>query len=84
MYQKETPESHLPKERMERDIEKVTDRAYFASLLRRAADAVEAGEPLRIQVAGHRFTVPSDATLAVAHEVADGEHELELQFSWHD
>lgn len=69
---------------MNRDVEKIADRTYFASLLRRAADAVEAGEPFRIQVDGRRFTVPADATLAVAHEVGDGQHELELEFSWQD
>lgn len=67
---------------MERDVEKVTDRAYFAKTLRRAADAVEAGESFRIQVAGHRFTVPAEATISIEHEAGDGEEELELQFTW--
>ncbi len=69
---------------MERDVEKVTDRTYFAALLRRVADAVEADEPIRIQVAGHRFTIPANAEASVEHEVADGTHELEMQFRWTD
>ena len=67
---------------MERDVEKITDREYFAQTLRRVADAVENGESFRIQVAGHRFTVPADATMSVEHEAEEGEEELELQFSW--
>lgn len=67
---------------MERDVEKITDRDYFAKTLRRVADAVEKGEAFRIQVAGHRFTVPADATASIEHEAGDGEEELELQFRW--
>lgn len=67
---------------MERDVEKITDREYFAKTLRRVADAVESGESFRIQVAGHRFTVPADAVMSVEHEAEEGEEELELQFRW--
>lgn len=67
---------------MERDVEKITDREYFATTLRRVADAVEKGESFRIQVAGHRFTVPADAVMSVEHEAEEGEEELELQFKW--
>lgn len=67
---------------MERDVEKVTDREYFAKTLRRVADAVEAGEAFRIQVAGHRFTVPADAVASIEHEASAEEEELELQFRW--
>ncbi len=67
---------------MERDVEKISDRQYFAKTLRRVADAVESGEAFRIQVAGHRFTVPSDAIMSVEHEAGEGEEELELQFRW--
>ncbi len=67
---------------MERDIEKVTDRAYFAKTLRRMADAVEAGESFRIQVAGHRFTVPASAEISIEHEAEEGDQELEMQFTW--
>jgi len=50
--------------------------------LRRLADALEAGEPFRIQVANARFTVPKDAHLSVEHEVEGGTEELELQLRW--
>ncbi|MEN9786668.1 MAG: hypothetical protein RLZZ299_1932 [Pseudomonadota bacterium] len=66
----------------ERDVEQDCTRTRFVETLRRVADAVEAGEGFRIQVGGHRFVVPSDATLAIAHEAADGSEELELQLSW--
>lgn len=66
----------------ERDVERDCTPEYFVDTLRRIADAVEAGESVRIQVAGHRFTVPSDAHLSVEHEVEDGEEELELQLKW--
>jgi len=69
---------------VKRDVEIVQDRSHFVATLRRLADAVEAGESFRIQVDGHRFTVPADATLAIAHEVSDGVHELELDFGWSD
>lgn len=67
---------------MERDVEKVTDRDYFVSLLRRVADSVEQAEAIRIQVAGHRFTIPADAEVSVEHEVSEGAHELEMQLKW--
>lgn len=67
---------------MERDVEKLTTTEYFVQTLRRVADAVEAGEAFRIQIAGERITVPADAQLSVEHEVEDGAHEIELQLKW--
>jgi amphi-Trp domain-containing protein len=69
---------------MERDVKKAVTREYFAQTLRRLADAVEAGESFRIQIAGTRLTVPADAELGVEHEAEDGHHEVELQVSWDD
>ena len=69
---------------MQRDVEKITNREYFATTLRRIADAVEQGESFRIQVEGHRLTVPADAELSVEHEAGGGLEELELQFKWGD
>lgn len=54
----------------------------FVATLRRVADALEGGETLRIQVAGHRFAVPKDAGLSIEHEASDGEEELEFQLRW--
>ena len=67
---------------MDRDVEKNCDRTYFASTLRRIADAVEAGEAFRIQVAGTRLSIPATAALSIEHEAEGGEHELELQLKW--
>lgn len=66
----------------ERDVEKDVSTRYFVSTLRRIADAIEAGKPIRIQVAGERLVIPTDAALGVAHEYADGEHELEFELRW--
>lgn len=67
---------------MERDVTKVKTEDYFVKTLRRMADAIEAGEAWRIQVAGVRLTVPEDAEVSVEHEVSDGAHELEFQLKW--
>ena len=66
----------------DRDVEKVVGRAKFVSTLRRVADAVEAGAPVRIQVAAKRFVVPAGAALSIEHEAESGEEELELQLKW--
>lgn len=66
----------------ERDVERDCTPEYFVDTLRRIANAVEAGESVRIQVAGRRFTVPADANLSVEHEASEGEEELELQMKW--
>ena len=67
---------------VERDVEKITDKAYFVETLRRLANAVEQGESFRIQVAGHRFTVPADAEISIEHEAGDAGEELEFQLKW--
>lgn len=66
----------------ERDVEKNVDRAYFVDTLRRLADALERGEPFRIQVENKRFTIPQEADLVVEHEVEDGREELSLELQW--
>lgn len=65
-----------------RDVERNCTTETFVETLRRLADALEAGEPFRIQVAGKRFTVPASAVLSIEHEVTDGEEEVELQLRW--
>lgn len=67
---------------MERDVERDCTRETFVATLRRVADAVERGEPIRIQVASRRFTVPADAALSIEHEAEGGDEELELQLRW--
>ena len=66
----------------ERDVERATTTEQFVATLRRLADALELGEPFRIQVLGHRFTVPADVALSIEHEAEGGYEELELQLKW--
>ena len=66
----------------ERDVEKDVKPAQFADTLRRLADALDSGEPFRIQVAGKRFVVPKGAALVIEHEVEDGREELALELQW--
>ena len=66
----------------DRDVERDCTPTNFVKTLRRVADAIEAGEDVRIQVAGKRFVVPASAALSIEHEAEDGEEELELQLKW--
>lgn len=66
----------------DRDVEKDVPVAQFVETLRRLADALEAGESFRIQVANQRFTVPADAAIVIEHEAEDGEEELALELQW--
>jgi amphi-Trp domain-containing protein len=65
-----------------RDIEKDVSVDYFVTTLRRLADALERGEPFRIQVASDRFVVPAGAHLVLEHEVGEGLEELALELQW--
>lgn len=71
----------MPKKHV-RDIEKVYSIPKFAAKLRRLADALEANETFRIQVAGKRIYVPVAAVISIEHERMDGEEELEFQIRW--
>ena len=66
----------------DRDVEKDVATTSFVDTLRRLADALEAGESFRIQVANSRFTVPADASLVIEHEKDGGEEELALELQW--
>ena len=66
----------------DRDVEKDVPVAKFVETLRRLADALESGEPFRIQVENKRFQVPRDATLVIEHVVEDGTEELALELQW--
>lgn len=66
----------------QRDVEKTLTPAAFAWKLRRLADAVEAGRPFRIQVAGEKLTVPVSAECSIEHEREGGLQELEFQLRW--
>jgi amphi-Trp domain-containing protein len=66
----------------DRDVERNCSPNVFVESLRRLADAIEAGESFRIQVASKRFTVPANAELSIEHEVEAGQEELEFQLRW--
>ena len=66
----------------ERDVTASYPVADFVAKLRRLADALEAGTPFRIQIAGERFTVPGHAVCNVEHERSGDEEEVELQLRW--
>jgi amphi-Trp domain-containing protein len=66
----------------ERDVDRHCAKEEFVATLRRLADALERGEPFRIQVAGKRFTVPAGAELVIEHESEGGEEELAMELRW--
>ena len=66
----------------DRDVERIHNKDSFIATLRRLADALEKGEPFRIQVVNKRFTVPAGAELSIEHEAEGGDEELELQLRW--
>lgn len=66
----------------DRDLTRTYTRKQFAAKLRRLADAIEAGEPFTIQVAGERLRVPADTTFNVEHERTGSDEELEFQVLW--
>lgn len=78
-----TPPTGEPMPRnAKRDIEATCSAAAFAAKLRRLADAVEAGRPFAIQVAGERLHVPAHAAFSIEHELARTANELEFQLRW--
>lgn len=66
----------------DRDVEKIYSVKDFTAKLRRLADALDAGEPFEIQVAGERLYVPADSSFSVEHERSDDTDELEFQLRW--
>ena len=71
-----------PATRKKRDVEKIYPRKEFIAKLRRLADALEAGKPFAIQVAGERLHIPEDAIITIEHERESGCDELEFQLQW--
>ena len=66
----------------ERDVEKGYSLAEVVAKLRRLADALETGQPFRIQVAGERIHVPVRAEFTIEHERGEDEEEVEFQLKW--
>jgi amphi-Trp domain-containing protein len=68
--------------RQSRDVERIYETDELVAKLRRLADAIEAGSPFRIQIAGERIRVPARAQFSIEHERGDDEEEIEFQFKW--
>ena len=66
----------------ERDVEKGYSQSEVVAKLRRLADALETGQPFRIQVAGERIRVPARAEFTIEHERSSDEEEVEFQLKW--
>jgi amphi-Trp domain-containing protein len=65
-----------------RDVERIYRTDEVVAKLRRLADALETGNPFRIQIAGERIRVPARAEFSIEHERGDDEEEIEFQFKW--
>lgn len=66
----------------DRDVEKGYPLPEVVAKLRRLADALESGNPFRIQVAGERIRVPARAEFSIEHERGSDEEEVEFQLKW--
>ena len=66
----------------ERDVERAYSTTETVAKLRRLADALQTGEPFRIQVAGERIRVPKRARFSVEHERGSDSEEIEFQLTW--
>ncbi len=65
-----------------RDVERSYPTAQVVAKLRRLADALETGEPFRIQIAGERIRVPGRAEFSIEHEREGDSEEIEFQLTW--
>jgi len=65
-----------------RDVERTYSPVQVVAKLRRLADALETGEPFRVQIAGERIRVPARAVFSVEHERGEDEEEIEFQLKW--
>ncbi len=66
----------------DRDVEKGYSLPEVVAKLRRLADALETGNPFRIQIAGERIRVPARAEFSIEHERGSDEEEIEFQLKW--
>ena len=65
-----------------RDVERIYSTADVVAKLRRLADALENGQPFRIQIAGERIRVPARSEFSIEHERGEDEEEIEFQLKW--
>lgn len=70
------------KQPSERDVEKGYPARQFVTKLRRLADCIEQGRRFRIQVAGERIFIPTNALINIEHERNGNEEEVEFQLKW--
>ena len=66
----------------ETDVEKSYSNREVVAKLRRLADALEAGRPFEIQIAGNRISVPPDAAVEFEYERRADEEEVEIELRW--
>ncbi|MFZ5825377.1 MAG: amphi-Trp domain-containing protein [Bacillota bacterium] len=64
------------------DVEKAYATRDVVAKLRRLADALEAGKPFAIQIAGKRITMPPDVTIEFEYARAGDEEEIEIELTW--
>ncbi|MDX2177567.1 MAG: amphi-Trp domain-containing protein [Candidatus Sumerlaeia bacterium] len=65
-----------------RDIEKNYPRKRFVAMLRRFADAIEAGKPVVVTVGANKVKVPADAVFGIEHDSTAKKGELEFEIEW--
>ena len=70
------------KVKLERDLEKAYSTKDFVAKLRRLADSLEQKKRFRIQIAGERISVPTNAIFNIEHEREDDNEEVEFQLKW--
>jgi amphi-Trp domain-containing protein len=64
------------------DVERAYNARETAKKLRRIAEALETGKPFRIQVAGKRIQVPTDAKIEIELQSEENGGEIEIEISW--
>lgn len=64
------------------DVEKSYSARQVVGKLRRLADALEAGKPFKIQIAGNAIEIPPSATIEFEYERGDEGEEVEIEIKW--
>ena len=80
MTEEANPQNTSEEEEIE--LEKSYSTRDVVAKLRRLADALEAGKPFRIQIAGHRVRVPPDALVEFDYERSGDDEEIEIDLKW--
>ena len=70
------------KTRRAREAEKTSPHAAFVAKPRRLADALAAGRPFTLQVAGERLRIPAGARFNLEHEREGKTKDLEIPLQW--